>query len=865
MATLTELLIALGNPDPAVRVPAEQQVNQARQANLGSFLCGLLEEFRDESKPPFSRHMAGTLLKNSVAPNLRDAAARRALEREWMSLPASLRTNVKHCVLEILGSPKKEVQSVAANIIGNLSRIEMPAGEWPDLMNNLINAARSSSEVHQEAALTAIGYVCEEGHDHKEMEAILAKYTGGILDAVVRGMNSSKEEVCYYATNALCNAMEFIHDNMKKQEQRDLLVDALCSTVVACRSSRTREKAMESLVKVVDMYYFTLPNYIERLHSITTNVIFGEENVGLQAMLFWISICETEQEMKENGDARCLNYAMTGASALVQISLQALLRQEENQEEGDWNISIAGGKLLQSLAMCIGDPIVPLVMPFVYSNIEGATWREKEAAVMAFGCILNGPDAKTIQDTVAQSVPGLLQYIRHDHHLVADTSGWVLAVVCELFADVFLLQPWNLQQLINIITPMISSGGPLAVRACHILHNLALTYQEEEDQPSNELSSYFADLLNVLLVAIDKGSDQTVKSVAQEALNVLIDAAAVDCYQFLSLLVPELHRRMCFMLEERRQGKVGGMEAAAMLGLLCGSLGSTAKKLQDSFTPYLKPSMEIMLQILENREGTVLEEALTMLGSFAHAVKTGLTPYLDRVIHYVIKALQTVDEQDLTTVAVGTLGDLSLGLRTDIAPYVESILSALYANLQNPEADRSIKCIFISCLGDIALNVGDTHFGQYLDTFMQIVQAMFQQSCGINVIEDPDNEEYVMSLWESVATFYTGVCQSFKGSERLLAPYLQHILQFALHTAPITKSQGYIEVFTAILTLIGDMACVLKGVHSPELRQQARSALLTDAVWNVVNMAKECSNGDEEFKDQIRWVTNQLERLSTSG
>ncbi|RNF13750.1 putative importin beta-1 subunit [Trypanosoma conorhini] len=864
MSSLTELLLALGNGDPAVRVPAERQVTEARQADLSGFLFALLSEFSDESKPPFARHMAGTLLKNSIAPNLRDPAARRASEREWIGLYPDVRARVKQGVLALLGSPAKEVRSVAANIIGNLSRIELPAGEWNDLLNILLCAAESNNVQHQEAALTAVGYVCEEGREHDNVGRALEPFTNRILSAVLHGMRSSVEDVCYYATNALCNSMEFIHDNMKQQGQRDQLLDALCTTAKTSQAARTREKAMESLVKVADMYYSTLPNYIERLHAITTSAIFqDEEPVGLQAMLFWISICETEQEMKADSDARCLDYALKGASMISGIALQALLQQEEQQEEGDWNISIAGGKLLQSLALCIGDPVISLVMPFVYDRVGSANWREKEAAVMAFGCILNGPSANAIQDTVAQSLPGLLQYFRDSHPMVADTAGWALAVVCELFSDAFLEQPGFLQQLMNLITPVISSGSAAAVRSCHILHNLALAYEEEEYQATNELSKYFPDLLSVLLLAIDNGVNQNVKSVAQEALNVLIDAAAVDCYQCLHILVPELHKRMQVMANLQLQGQVNNAEAMTMLGLLCGSLGSVAKKVQTNFTQHLQSSMEIMLQILQNQSDTVLDEALTMLGSFAHAVKLKLVPYLINVVPYVLKALQCVDEPDLAVVAVGALGDLSLSLREEMAPYIDTFLRAIHQHLQNPEVDRELKCTFLNCLGDIALNVGGQHFAQYLDVFMQCAEALYRQSTTLNIAEDPDDEEYVMTLWESIAVFYTSVCQSFKSAEAQLAPYLQAILEFALHASTTAMSLEYVDVSAAAVSLIGDMACVLKGVSSQELRQQGKSALLTEPVWAVVKRAVEMDN-DPEAKGQMQWVAKQLTLLQTS-
>ncbi|KAG8341178.1 putative importin beta-1 subunit [Trypanosoma vivax] len=859
MSGLSELMLALCSSDASIRIPAEQQVEQARQADLGGFLCALLEEFRDESKPSLARYMAGSLLKNSVAPNLRDASARRELELKWMALPPHLRFNVKQIVLSTLGSPKKEVQNVAANIVGNLSRIELPAGEWPDLMNILIGAAESGSEEHQEAALTAIGYVCEEGRDHEAVEKALVPYTNGILNAVVRGMNSGREEVRYYATNALCNAMEFIHDNMNQQQQRDLLIDALCITAKGSQNARTREKAMESLVKVADMYYSTLPNYIDRLHAITTSAIFeDEESVALQAMLFWTSICETEIDMKEEQDSRCVDYAMKGASMLVDICLKALVRQEEDQEEGDWNISIAGGKLLQSVALCIGNPIIDLVMPFIYSKIESSDWREKEAAAMAFGCILNGPDPVVIRDTVAQAVPGLLQYIRHEHRLVADTAGWVLSVVCSNFADVFLYCPPNLQQLMNIVTGILASEGTLAIRGCHIIHNLALTFSEETNQPTNELSPYLGDLLGVFLRIIDSGVDHNLRNVAQETLSALVDAAAVDCYQLLDRLAPELHKRMVYVLNARHHGQMGAIESIEMLGLLCGSLGSVAKTLQHLFVPHLAESMRIMLQILEIQKDTVLDECLVMLSAFAYGVKKELLPYIEAVIPYVVKALQCVNEIELATVAVCAVGDLALNVGTAFSHYTVAILDVLHSNLVNPAVDRTLKCTFINCLADIAVNTDDTYFGQYRDTFMQIVQLMFDQSRALNIEDNPSDEEFVMTLWESTGTFYSSVCQSMKESEDRLSPHLQNILNFTLHSATVAHSRGYMEVFTSVVTVIGDMSSVLTTAASKELVQQAKNALLTPQVWHIVELAMKCCEGNTE---EALWTKKKLEAL----
>ena len=95
MATVTDIMLNLANPDPSIQKPAEAMVAAAKEADLAGFLIACLGELRDEAKPSVARQMAGIVLKNSVALHLKDNAARQELEAKWTALPAAVRTQVK--------------------------------------------------------------------------------------------------------------------------------------------------------------------------------------------------------------------------------------------------------------------------------------------------------------------------------------------------------------------------------------------------------------------------------------------------------------------------------------------------------------------------------------------------------------------------------------------------------------------------------------------------------------------------------------------------------------------------------------------------------------------------------------------------
>jgi importin subunit beta-1 len=64
------------------------------------------------------------------------------------------------------------------------------------------------------------------------------------------------------------------------------------------------------------------------------------------------------------------------------------------------------------LATCCEDDIVPHVLPFVKDNIKDADWRHRDAALMAFGSILEGPDPTKLKPLVEQAMPMLIETMK---------------------------------------------------------------------------------------------------------------------------------------------------------------------------------------------------------------------------------------------------------------------------------------------------------------------------------------------------------------------------------------------------------------------------------------------------------------------
>ena len=109
-----------------------------------------------------------------------------------------------------------------------------------------------------------------------------------------------------------------------------------------------------------------------------------EEPVTLQAQAveFWSSFCDEEIDILEEYGGEFTGDFVIPCFYLIPLLLETLLKQEEDQDqdEGAWNIAMAGGTCLGLVARTVGDDVVPLVMPFIEENISKPDWRQREAA-----------------------------------------------------------------------------------------------------------------------------------------------------------------------------------------------------------------------------------------------------------------------------------------------------------------------------------------------------------------------------------------------------------------------------------------------------------------------------------------------------
>eukprot|EP00252_Welwitschia_mirabilis_P025793 TRINITY_DN8203_c0_g1_i1.p1 TRINITY_DN8203_c0_g1~~TRINITY_DN8203_c0_g1_i1.p1 ORF type:complete len:875 (+),score=189.55 TRINITY_DN8203_c0_g1_i1:181-2805(+) len=860
---VTQILLDAQSIDGTVRKHAEENLKQIQDSNPAAFLLSLAGELANNDKRVESRKLAGLILKNAL--DAKEAHRKAELVRRWISLEPPVKNQIKGCVLQTLSSPVADARSTAAQVIAKIAGIELPQGQWPELVGTLLmnmGGPQMEPPPHvKQATLETLGYICEE----VAADTLAQDQVNSMLTAVVSGMNASEpnNDVRLAATRALHNALNFAQTNFENNVERDYIMRVVCEATLS-PDVRIRQAAFECLVSISAMYYDKLASYMQDVFAITAKAVkTDEEPVALQAIEFWSSICDEEIDIQDEyageltGDSEipCFYFIKQALPYLVPLLLETLLKQEEDQDqdEGAWNISMAGGTCLGLVARTVGDDVVPLVMPFIEENISKPDWRCREAATYAFGSILEGPSPAKLTPLVNVALNFILNAMKDENSHVKDTTAWTLGRIFEFLhgpaVETPVINSSNFPHILSVLLSSMKDVPNVAEKVCGALYFLAQGY-EDTGSESSPLTPFFQNIVLALLEAAHRedAAESRLRIAAYETLNEVVRCSTEETTPIVLQLVPVIVSKLNESLEMQKVSGDGKGKHNDLQALLCGCLQVIIQKLSGSETTkyalmgYADQIMALFLRVFASRNATVHEEAMLAIGAFAYAAGASFEKYMPEFYRYLEMGLQNFDEYQVCAITVGVVGDICRALDDKIFPYCDGIMTQLLKDLSSSQLHRSVKPPIFSCFGDIALAIGP-NFEKYLGYAMPMLQTAAELSHSAG--SDEEMIEYSNQLRNGILEAYSGIFQGFKNSPKaeLLVQYAGHILQFleALYQDKDVDEQ----VTKSAIGVLGDLADTLGPNSAPWLRQYTFHKDFID----------EClSSDDQQIKETAEWV-----------
>ena len=761
--------------DQQIRADASRQLELASASDFPAYIYTLSNELVNDQQQPYVRQAAGLAIKNSLS--ARDSVRQYEQSQRWLSLDVNNRSQIKSLVLTSLST--KAIGAAAAQVVSAIAAIELPVNQWPDLVPTLLsNVTDASDEAKRMTTLVAIGFVCES-----VPADTLAARSNEILTAVVQGARKEEPstDVQNAAINALYNSLDFVRENFEREGERNYIMQVVCEATQS-PSTEVQIGAFKCLVRIMNLYYSKMGFYMERaLFGLTVlGMQNPEEGVALQAIEFWSTVCDEEIELAleaieaaeygEPVERESKNFAKVALPEILPVLLKLLTQQDEDATDDEWNVSMAAGTCLSLLAQTVTDDIVQPIVPFVESNIRSTEWNGREAAVMAFGSILDGPDPRVLSPLVTQALPTLIEMIRDPSIHVKDTTAWTLGRISDVLIDC--IKPdIHLHELVSALVAGLNDNPRIIGNCCWSLMNLADQLQGIEDADGNiqtsPLSPYYEGILQTLMRVSDRPTnDNNSRTSSYEAISTFIAQSPQDSLQTISQVTVALLERMEQLLGIQNQllGTDDRANWNELQSNLCSAITSVIRRLGREIKPLADRIMTILLSLISTsgKHSTVLEDAFLAIGSLTSALEIDFQPYLEAFMPFLYQALKSHEEYQLCSISVGLIGDICRGLGEGSAPYCNNFMNVLLENLASPLLHRSVKPPILSAFGDIGLAIGG-QFEPYLPVTMQVLQ----QAGGM--MPDPNNYDlidYVATLRESILEAYIGIISGLKTSDK---------------------------------------------------------------------------------------------------
>jgi len=382
-----------------------------------------------------------------------------------------------------------------------------------------------------------------------------------------------------------------------------------------------------------------------------------------------------------------------------------MCKQDEDAGDDEYNVSRAAYQALQLYSQCVQGDIIQPVLTFVEENIRSEDWHRRDAAVAAFGAIMDGPDVKVLEPLVKQALPVLVGMMNDSSVMVKDSTAYALGRICDFCSEA--IDPEvHLAPLISCLFNGLASTPKIASSCCWALMNLADRFAGEGGAQTNPLSKHFQDSVKSLLTVTERGdADNQLRTAAYEVLNAFVTNAANDSLPMVATLSDVIIQRLeqtvpmqqqvvsvedRITLEEMQTSLTsvllvsGTVFSSRLPQLYANPFQAIVQRLEAEIKPQADRIMHVLLQVLSTvpAKSSVPDTVFATVGAVASALEEEFIKYMDSFIPFLYNALGNQEEPGLCAMAIGLVSDIVRSLNEKAQPWCDPFMNYLLNNLR---------------------------------------------------------------------------------------------------------------------------------------------------------------------------------------
>lgn len=375
-----------------------------RDENVNKFLASLIKEIASEQNTDQVRMMGCIICKNLIS----DRSGDSRFTDLWVKTEPEFKKTMKEAIVAQLACQSSLVRTQVSNLVAAVAAIELPIGQWYELLGILCTNAQHTNQQVKAASLMTLGYICE----NIEPKDLSDQLRSPIIQALTQTI--SKDEGNDFpnttiASKALLRSINFADQNFHNQQERDYIMNKIFEALEVPVTD-VRESAMQTLVEIAHLHYNYLEHYLVKIAQATALAANNDDAaVGIQGIEFWTNLTEIEIEKRKRNEQskEYIKQVFKDLTTLLLQNISKVIVEDDEEDDDDVGVQQSSGVCLHRLSLLVGGEILQPVLEYVRLNIMAQQWQSRYAAIVCLGAICECPDKQSFKNTVVPSLQQL--------------------------------------------------------------------------------------------------------------------------------------------------------------------------------------------------------------------------------------------------------------------------------------------------------------------------------------------------------------------------------------------------------------------------------------------------------------------------
>ncbi len=801
------LLIKCLDNNNEERKNAEMQITKISETNYEDVLLNCSFFLMNDSLPKEVRQLCGVIIKNSLAGDTSEA--------KWLMIQQQKRTTIKENVLTCLGSETKEIRRGAATSVSAIAKIELPRGEWPTLVNTLVNASQHSNINYKISSILTAGFISQEIEPSVFPKEERDKVFNMIFMNLPFGTITNLELILQ-TLNALLKFIPFLSPNMTDNIFRFELYKHLFSYTLQHPNDEVKNIALQCVTELSKLYYDYIEQEIPQISQFISTIMKGnDEKLGAQGYVFWISLSEEEiNRVEKNRPMKyyCQSqYKNIWSDIMYQFNNRNPQFERDNEE--DFTRYIAASYLLDNLSKLLEVSFINDIFLFITECLKTNNPEKQTIAFYAFSSILETKWVDEIRKGLNDCITKLVSLLTTQYPDLQLMISWCIDKISEFHAETFVNNHILLDSVLNgIKNTIFNFSQKVAEHFIFAIHHLSTELKIYNQAEVSLFTPYLKDLLNMLIkLAYSKNSynpNYNISSACFLAIGTLIENSEpndiITLQNFFAMVYDALQSSL--MKENFTTEKM----MYAFQEYLCSVIIAYSSSRKYKMTIEQGKSVYLLIKQTFIQRNDVYEDGLVACSSLVMIMQEGDDFIVKDYMNYLVFALKKYQETAICLKALLSISDLINCMTISFVPYLEQLFPLIMSIINSPEAAKEIKVQILLIFSDMYGNLPSSEiaWNSYQSIMGYLMKAM-EVAVITPDINDPDLCEYYSLLKERIVECLGCIIRYVLEINKveIFHPYLEKVMGFIsfLNTEKENPSLYIISGSAGVITDLCDM------------------------------------------------------------